>query len=1178
MANTVIIKRSGTSSESPTSLQSGEIAINYADGKLFYKNSSNSIVGAKLITNITGTNNQVSVSEASGTFTIGLPSSVYVNSLFVDNVEIDPSGATPGYALAYNGTKFVPTAISGGGAGAPSAYSQTIGNGSSTSFVLTHNLGTRDLVVVARNASSPYEVIEVNWQATSINTTTIIFSNPPSNNSIRITIYAAGGTAGVTSINGTDNQINVTQTTGTVTLTLSNNLILPGDLSVTGSVLFGIDKLNDVVITSATPEQFLKWNGTNWVNANIPQINALDDIGDVDISTAVSGQFLKYNGTNWINDSIPTINNLDDIGDVLAATPSLNQVLLYDGSNWIASNVQAATGSAYTQTIGDGLETSFAITHNLGTRDVFVAVREVGDNYENLNVAWEATSNSVVTVNFDSPPALNSTRVLVYSSLSSATGTTYSTTVGNGLDSEITVTHNLGTKDIIPVCRLNSAPYNDIQVSWEALTDNTLKLYFGSAPDSNSVKVNIFSTVSGSEVGQSILSLTDTNINTPGVGEVLAWDGSQWINDTIITTINSLDSILDVDITSATPDQFLKWDGSSWINADIPQINSLNDISDVQISGESSGELLKWNGSAWVNSDTVENLIVSGDLTVNGTTTTINTENLLVEDNVIVLNNGSTATPSFNAGIEVERGNFANVQIRWNETTDKWQFTNDGTTYKDLGSGGVTVSDTTPSSPAQGDMWYESDTGALFAYYDSYWIEIGGSSAYNEIIGTVQAKGDLLAGAASQSLVRLAAGSNGRRLAVNSSTTTGLEWVDDAQNSVVATRGDILVGATPNTLARLPVGSNGQILVSDSSQTYGIGWSNLNTRNLLYNGAMQVAQRTASSSGITTSGYYTADRWNTAISTAGTWTQSIENDGPTGSGFTKSLRMLCTTADSSPTSSDLAIILQKLEGQDLQGLAKGTASAQQVTVSFWVKSNVTGIYIADIYDATNNRGVSRSYTISSSGVWEQKVVTFPGDTVGTLNNNNAESLSFRWWLVAGSSYQSGSLQTSWATSSASVAVGQTNAASSINNYWQITGVQLNVGPVAAPFDFKSYETELRECQRYYEKSYPQGVNPGTATTDNFVLAMPGGAQASSSGIHDGYFSFKVEKRGNAQVTIYDLLGNINKCRRTAVGVANYDNQNVQDIQSFTNGCYFRSPSGSAATNTVSIHYTANSEI
>lgn len=253
------------------------------------------------------------------------------------------------------------------------------------------------------------------------------------------------------------------------------------------------------------------------------------------------------------------------------------------------------------------------------------------------------------------------------------------------------------------------------------------------------------------------------------------------------------------------------------------------------------------------------------------------------------------------------------------------------------------------------------------------------------------------------------------------------------------------------------------------------------SRNLLYNGAMQVAQRGTSTASITASGYYTADRWLFAVSSAGTWTESVENDAPTGSGFRKSTKLLCTTADASLAAGDLALFLQILEGQDLQALRKGTSQTQPVTVSFWVKSNVTGTYILDIFDSTNTRGISRSYTVSSAGAWEFKTITFPGDTVGTLNNDNAGSLNFRWWLAAGSSYQSGTLQTSWAASSSSVAVGQVNVASATNNYWQVTGVQLNVGSVAAPFEFKPYGQELRECQRYYERASGgagSGIMPG----------------------------------------------------------------------------------------------------
>lgn len=263
----------------------------------------------------------------------------------------------------------------------------------------------------------------------------------------------------------------------------------------------------------------------------------------------------------------------------------------------------------------------------------------------------------------------------------------------------------------------------------------------------------------------------------------------------------------------------------------------------------------------------------------------------------------------------------------------------------------------------------------------------------------------------------------------------------------------------------------------------------LTNRNLLHNGAMQVQQRGTASTGITTSGYYTADRWITAISALGTWTQSIENDAPTGSGFRKSLKYLVTTADAAPAVSDFIICQQYLEGQDLQRIAKGTSSAQQITLSFWVKSSTTGTYVAELADGDNSRSVSASYAINAAGTWEKKTIVFPPDTTGAFDNDNARSLDLNFWLAVGTNYSSGTLATSWATTtSANRAVGQTNLAATINNYWQITGVQLEVGPVATPFEFKSYAQELRECQRYYYKlfpgavSYPMGFGGNSSTT------------------------------------------------------------------------------------------------
>jgi hypothetical protein len=268
-------------------------------------------------------------------------------------------------------------------------------------------------------------------------------------------------------------------------------------------------------------------------------------------------------------------------------------------------------------------------------------------------------------------------------------------------------------------------------------------------------------------------------------------------------------------------------------------------------------------------------------------------------------------------------------------------------------------------------------------------------------------------------------------------------------------------------------------------------------RNVVINGAMQVAQRETSSAGITGVGYYTADRWRHVTTTLGTWTQSVENDAPTGSGFRKSLKMLCTTADASPAAGDLLFIDQQLEGQNVQQFLKGTASAKPFTMSFWVKSNVTGTYIASLIDNDNTRVVAVSYTISASATWEKKTITFPADTTGVLDNDNNVSLTVRWWQGAGTDNTSGTLQTTWAsTVAANRAVGQTNLASAINNYWQITGVQLEAGAVATPFEFEDIGTTLAKCQRYFQKLSSQSVG------NSYILGF-GPAQAWGAGSTSG---------------------------------------------------------------------------
>jgi hypothetical protein len=280
--------------------------------------------------------------------------------------------------------------------------------------------------------------------------------------------------------------------------------------------------------------------------------------------------------------------------------------------------------------------------------------------------------------------------------------------------------------------------------------------------------------------------------------------------------------------------------------------------------------------------------------------------------------------------------------------------------------------------------------------------------------------------------------------------------------------------------------------MADSSATAGLRYVDPPTnRNLLINGAMQVSQRSASVTGITSGGYYTADRWNLNLGALGTWTQSVEADAPTGSGLARSLKVLCTTADAAPASNDTMVVQQALEGQDLQSIKKGTASAEQVTLSFWVKSNVTGTYVTRLSDADNTRNVCASYTINASATWEQKTITFPADTTGVFDNNNAASLYVQWWLGAGSNRTTGTLATTWeSVTTANIAVGQTNLAAAQDNYWQITGVQLETGPVATPFEFEPYEATLRKCQRYYYRMTSPGTsyNIGVAYTQGATRA------------------------------------------------------------------------------------------
>jgi len=375
------------------------------------------------------------------------------------------------------------------------------------------------------------------------------------------------------------------------------------------------------------------------------------------------------------------------------------------------------------------------------------------------------------------------------------------------------------------------------------------------------------------------------------------------------------------------------------------------------------------------------------------------------------------------------------------------------------------------------------------------------------------------------------------------------------------------------------IGTSLQVLRTNTGAT-GLEFANAPTgfRNIIINGDMQIAQRSTSVASITTGAYHTLDRWYFDVSSLGTFTMSQSTDVPSGYGFGKSLKLDNTTADASPSAGDYMILSTRFEGQNLQYLKKGTANAQSLTLSFWVKSTKTGTFIVELSDNDNGRTINKSYTVSVTNTWEFKTITFAGDTTGAFDNDNALSLYVNFWLGAGTTFSSGTLQTSWAANvTANRAVGQVNIADNTANDFLITGVQLEAGTSATDFEFLPIDVSLGRCFRYFEKSYEYATVAGTATGVGAILG-DGSYGAPTTFYLTGSYPYKIEKRANPTVVVFDSAGTSGKCNREWIGVSSSTNQ---DASLWSNNTSKKltlfSPSGDNRTN-ISFQFTATAEL
>ena len=319
------------------------------------------------------------------------------------------------------------------------------------------------------------------------------------------------------------------------------------------------------------------------------------------------------------------------------------------------------------------------------------------------------------------------------------------------------------------------------------------------------------------------------------------------------------------------------------------------------------------------------------------------------------------------------------------------------------------------------------------------------------------------------------------------------------------------------------------IKVNNRGQSADFSTEVLGKRNLIINGGMQVAQRATSAASLSSTGYKTLDRFEYYVNAMDELRTTMSQDSsvPTGadSGFSKSLKLDCTTAESAIAADENLRVWQIIEAQNLIRLGYGSSGAKSTTLSFYVKSSLTGTYAISFWCQDPNRNISKTYTISAANTWERKTVTIPGDTGGTgINVDNGEGMRINWFLNAGSNFTSTNTNNQWDTfASGRHAFGHTAAwGTNTSHDFFLTGVQYEIGDEASDFEHRSFEDELHACKRYYQKSFNYDTAPenGGGSGVSFNGGLLGYCGSNNSGTYSGFHRFDPEMRATPNVTTY----------------------------------------------------------
>jgi len=402
-------------------------------------------------------------------------------------------------------------------------------------------------------------------------------------------------------------------------------------------------------------------------------------------------------------------------------------------------------------------------------------------------------------------------------------------------------------------------------------------------------------------------------------------------------------------------------------------------------------------------------------------------------------------------------------------------------------------------------------------------------------------------------------------------TTNIQNAASSTTNLALDTSGNVTVGSSL-TAANNITATSGTVVMASSF-----------LRNRIINGGMQIDQRNAGAAVTLTGASFTylVDRFYAGVASGGAFSAGQNKNAVTPpAGFTNYLGFATTTAKT-PAAGDYFYLQQPIEGFNASDLAYGTASAKSITISFWVYSNLTGTFGLSLGIGSVAAAYVTSYTISSANTWTFITITIPGNTSTALTSTtNGVGLRLSWDLGCGSTYQ-GTANT-WSgysgPSDRYTVAGTQQVIASTSNYWYITGVQLEVGSVATPFERRLYGQELMLCQRYFEMSYDQGTAPGATTTNGMAVGyFPSGVSGNNVRFP---VKFAVVKRTVPTMSYWDGAGNASK--ETVWSGSNAQTNNVNGgSQGFFNlgtSAFAFNDANLGGYYTFGIHWTASAEL